>query len=402
MKIGLVLSNPPAYSETFFNSKIKGLINDGFDVKLFVQTGSSNGTFCPVVKAPKVYSNTVIQLLVMCAVYVSLLPRMKRVRRFIHFERKQKISWSSLLKKVYLNAHLLKADLDWVHFGFATQALGSECVAKAIGAKMAVSFRGFDINVYPIKHPKCYDLLWKNVDKVHSISKFLLHQAYDLRLSAQVPYEIITPAVANEILENNNNNNKGEKNKPVELLTIARLHWIKGIDVLIETAELLKEKGFDFSWKIIGSSDQKTTERYQYHIYEKGLQQHIQLLGRLTHKETLMQLQKTNVYVQPSLNEGFCNAVLEAQAMGKLCIATNVGGLPENIEEGVSGWLVPKQTPSALSCKIIEVCALPKIDQYQVGIAAVNRVKTQFTLKDQQQKFVKFYQNDNVTQPTKE
>src|SRR5690606_28909922 len=97
--------------------------------------------------------------------------------------------------KTYLNAHLLKANLDWLHFGFATMALGSETIAKAIGAKMAVSFRGFDINVYPIKHPECYNNLWKHVDKVHSISQYLLNKAISLGLSVETPFVIITPAV---------------------------------------------------------------------------------------------------------------------------------------------------------------------------------------------------------------
>src|SRR5690606_16415229 len=90
--------------------------------------------------------------------------------RYIKLERKEGTRWVLILKKIYLNAYILKQKLDWLHFGFATMALGSETVAKAIGAKMAVSFRGFDIAVYPIKNPGCYKTLWKYVDKLHAIS----------------------------------------------------------------------------------------------------------------------------------------------------------------------------------------------------------------------------------------
>ncbi len=58
------------------------------------------------------------------------------------------------------------------------------------------------------------------------------------------------------------------------------------------------------------------------------------------------------IYVQPSLNEGFCNAVLEAQAMGKLTIASNVGGLPENIVDGKTGWLFENLSSESLAQQI--------------------------------------------------
>src|SRR5690606_33167127 len=132
-----------------------------------------------------------------------------------------------IFKKIYLNTHLLKANLDWLHFGFATMALGSETVAKAINAKMAVSFRGFDINVYPIKHPNCYQRLWKYVDKVHSISKYLLDKARGMGLSEDTLYTIITPAVKLDNLSVPKSITTSSDH--IKIVTIARLTWIKGL-----------------------------------------------------------------------------------------------------------------------------------------------------------------------------
>jgi colanic acid/amylovoran biosynthesis glycosyltransferase len=389
VKIGLVLSNTPAYSETFFNSKIKGLIANGVEVVLYTQVNNYEFDLCKVVTGPKVYANPVLQLFNMLSVFLSLLPKLLVVKRYVVLERNEQTAWPNLIKKLYLNAHLLKADLDWLHFGFATQAIGSELVAKAIDAKMAVSFRGFDINVYPIKHPKCYVLLWDNVDKVHSISQYLLDRAYSLGLRKTTVSEIITPAITQETLCLTSK--KQENNETLQLLTIARLHWIKGIDLLIETAALLKEKRVSFTWKIIGSGDQKSIERYKFHIYERGLQNEVLLIGKLTHEHTLTQLQRTDIYVQPSLNEGFCNAVLEAQALGKLCIATNVGGVPENIIDTKTGWLVSKYDANSLVAKTVEVMSLSNETKNSIRTAARTRVESQFTIKKQQQKFVKFY-----------
>lgn len=389
MRLGIVLSNPPAYSETFFNSKIKGLLDNDVDVTLFTQAADTEFKLCKVVLAPKVYKNPILQYLNMFIVFMGLIPKSSNIIRYIALERKENTSWFNLIKKIYLNAHLLKSNVGCLHFGFATQAIGSELVAKAIGAKMAVSFRGFDINVYPIKDPKCYDLLWKYVDAVHSISQYLLDKAHGLGLSKTKSSMLITPAV--NCKELSSVSVKQQDSSKLQILTIARLHWIKGINLLIETAALLKENGLSFTWRIIGDGDQKSLERYKFHIYEKGLQEEVLLLGKLTHEQTLTHLQQTDIYVQPSFNEGFCNAVLEAQALGKLCIATDVGGLSENIIDAKTGWLVPSNDAKAMALKINKVMALSEIEKTDIETVAASRVKSQFTIEQQQEQLVKFY-----------
>src|SRR5690606_28765644 len=152
-------------------------------------------TLCPVLESPKVNRNPFLQSWYFIKEFLLLLPHLPTVFRYIKLERKEGSSLRQISKKIYLNAHLLKAKLDWLHFGFATMTLGSETVAKAIGAKMAVSFRGFDINVYPINHPHCYKSLWKHIDKVHSISQYLLDKAITIGLSIETPSAIIAPAV---------------------------------------------------------------------------------------------------------------------------------------------------------------------------------------------------------------
>ena len=200
MRIGIVLSTTPAYSETFFRSKIEGLLKNGFEVILYCHKNDGKFKLCPVVVGPSVSSNPWVQASYFIKEYLLLLPYSKRVLKYIRLEKKEGSSTLQILKKIYLNAHLLKAKVDWLHFGFATMALGSETVAKAIGAKMAVSFRGFDINVYPIKNPGCYSKLWKHVDRVHSISNYLLAKAYQMGLSQNTPSQIITPAVRLDLL----------------------------------------------------------------------------------------------------------------------------------------------------------------------------------------------------------
>lgn len=389
MRIGIVLSQTPGYSETFFTAKIRGLKANGFSVIVFAQKKASNFKLCPVSVAPKVHRFAPLQLLKMIWVFVSLLPYLGRISKFSKLERAEGTSWGALLKKMFLNAHILKANLDWLHFGFTTQALGSEQVAKAIGAKMAVSFRGFDINVYPLKNPGCYAKIWKRVDKVHSISNYLLDKAIGMGLSAKTPFQIITPAVAVQGLPKTNK----YANKVLQLVTIARLQWIKGLDVSIAAMELLKRAGITFHYHIIGDGSIKDTERYTFYVFEAEVTDQIAFHGKLDHKETLNQLSQADIYLQPSLNEGFCNAVLEAQALGKLTIASNAGGLPENVVDGTTGWLFPVGDAVALAKRIIEVSQLSEEEKELVMNRAQHRVQTNFNSDKQQREFVSFYTN---------
>ena len=82
-KIGLVLSQPPGYSETFFNSKIKGLQENGHEVILF--TGPCQVTYklCKHKKSPSVNRFLVLQVFNMCLVGLTLLPHITTVKRFI-------------------------------------------------------------------------------------------------------------------------------------------------------------------------------------------------------------------------------------------------------------------------------------------------------------------------------
>ena len=392
MHIAIILSQTPSYSETFFNSKIKGLKEKGIDVVLFCQKKDSGFQLCPVIELPKVNANPIVQAWCFLKEFLLLLPYFSKVFRFVKLERGEGSSIIQIFKRVYLNAPLLKAKLAWLHFGFATQALGSETVAKAIGAKMAVSFRGFDIAVYPVKHPNCYIRLWKHVDKVHSISNYLLKEAYKLGLSDKTPYQIITPAVDLNLITASKFNSK-TTSETLQIVTIARLHYIKGIDILIETAALLKQKDFNFRWTVIGSGSKKDTERYRYHLYEKGLEREVVLTGKLSHQETLSYLNKALIYVQPSLSEGFCNAVLEAQAMGLLCIATNTGGIPENILHEHTGWVVPKNSPELMTQKLIEVLNLSFDEMEIISNKAIERVRKEFNIEKQQQEFLDFYKS---------
>lgn len=85
---------------------------------------------------------------------------------------------------------------------------------------------------------------------------------------------------------------------------------------------------------------------------ELGLEEIVKFLGRRSDIAEL--LAQFDVFVLPSIAEACPMAVLEAMAMEKPIVATNVSGIPEQIEDGESGWLVPSKDPDALAAAILE------------------------------------------------
>lgn len=385
-----MLSNAPGYSETFFCSKIVGLKNSGFEVTLFVQKNTTDFNLCNLVKAPKVSKrNLMLQFLKVGFVLLVFIIRFpKRLSKFIVLERRVNRSWNQIIKNIYNNSHILKSNLDWLHFGFATMAIQSEHVAKAIGAKMAVSLRGFDIDMYPERHPHCYDILWKQVDKVHAISKYLLSKAYQLGLSRGKMFSIISPAVNLNLFSPQGFSFSKDK---IKILTVARLHQIKDLNYVIETMAILKRHGTDFEYEIIGDGLEYANLVKQ--IHRLNLNNEIKLVGKQKHEIIVEALRQADLYIQYSESEGFCNAVLEAQAVGLLCIVSDGGALPENVLHEQTGWVVPKRNPKLLVRTIQEVINLPESVKQKVSIAAKERVKNEFDLNRQQELFKTFYEN---------
>lgn len=388
MTIGIVLSKPPTYSETFILNKIKGLQVQGYDVKLFVQKIDVKFNLCDTKSAPKVYSkNLFLQFIEFLKVLFIFFFNIKVFIRFFKLEKKSNRPIKQLLKNGYNNAHILSSKVDWLHFAFATMALQSEHVAKAINAKMAVSCRGFDLDVYPLKHPKAYTLLWKNVDKLHCISNYMFQRAIVLGYHPMQNNMIISPAIdLTEFVATLNKTNS----KRLEITTIGRLHWIKGITDTLEALSLLKQKGILFNYTIIGEG----TEFYslKFAVHQLNLDNEVKFLGKLNKNSIINILDQTDIYIQYSFSEGFCNAVLEAQAMGCLCVVSDGGALSENIIHEETGWIVEKRNPLSLYNTIIKVINLSDSIKTNIRLNAKTRLVKEFDIKEQWKKFNLFYE----------
>jgi glycosyltransferase involved in cell wall biosynthesis len=137
--------------------------------------------------------------------------------------------------------------------------------------------------------------------------------------------------------------------------TVANLAPIKGIETLIHAAGLLKQSAPDVYYFLVGGCDPSYRERLNARIADYGLQQKFVFAGYQS--DVAPYVSAMDAFVLPSLSEGVPLAIMEAMWLERPIIATMVGGVPEALQEGESGLLVPKEDPQALARAMGRLCS---------------------------------------------
>ena len=123
----------------------------------------------------------------------------------------------------------------------------------------------------------------------------------------------------------------------LKLLFLGKFDKNKGIYDLLEViSELRKTRNSQFELWIGGNGE---TEEVRKIIEHKDLGEHIKYLGWISGHDKEKALADTDIFILPSYNEGLPVSILEAMSYAKPVIATNVGGIPEVVEDKKSGYL---------------------------------------------------------------
>jgi glycosyltransferase involved in cell wall biosynthesis len=137
---------------------------------------------------------------------------------------------------------------------------------------------------------------------------------------------------------------------------VARLVPQKGHLILLDAASLVLERRPDARFVIAG--DGELRETLEDTALRLGIAEHVELCGHVDDVPSL--LATFDVFAFPSLFEGLCLAVIEAQAAGVPVVATPVGGIRETVVDGVTGMLVPVGDPRALANAIVRLLDRPE------------------------------------------
>ncbi len=119
--------------------------------------------------------------------------------------------------------------------------------------------------------------------------------------------------------------------QPLILGTVAAIDVsYKGQVSVIKALGLLKRKGILFHYYLVGQGDPK---RLMDIVERENIIDQVRILGPLKHEEIFDFLKKIDVYIQPSKLEGLPRALVEAMSLGLPCLGSNVGGIPELLDE---------------------------------------------------------------------
>lgn len=143
------------------------------------------------------------------------------------------------------------------------------------------------------------------------------------------------------------------------LLTVGRLDKVKGQDIIPETVRRLKDKGHNLTWYIIGDGELKLTIEKEIEKYDVG--ENVILLGAKQNPYPYMRL--CDIYVQPSLSEGYCVAVEEAKLLKKVIVVTQIPSFVEQIKNGENGFVAKGVTAAEISECIEVLLEKPSVKQ---------------------------------------
>lgn len=260
----------------------------------------------------------------------------------------------------------------------------------AVRGKLVVSFRGSDLTTrrrvatygktFQKGHlflPVCERLKEQLIEQGCDASKIRVHHS-GIRLSRFAYRE--RRRVADE---------------PIRILTVARLVEKKGVAYAIQAMARLKAAGRRVLYTVAGGGPLQT--ELARVTEQAGLEGVVRLVGPKSQEEVLELLHDAHLVVAPSVTaasgeqEGIPNVLKEAMASGLPVVSTHHSGIPELVEDGVSGLLVPERDSEALADRLAYLVDHP--DRWPaMGRAGRQRIEAEFDSEKLTDGLVKLYQ----------
>jgi glycosyltransferase involved in cell wall biosynthesis len=170
---------------------------------------------------------------------------------------------------------------------------------------------------------------------------------------------------------------------PASILTVGRLMPKKGPDDLARAFTLLCRRHPNVVLRVVGEG--KMQPEMEMILSEAGVRDQVQFLGYLAPNEVAEEMQRAHLFCLPCRvgpdgdSEGIPNALKEAMATGLPVVSTYHAGIPELVEDGVSGYLVPERDVEAIADRL--ACLLEEPERWEaMGQAGRAKVEVEFSL----------------------
>jgi glycosyltransferase involved in cell wall biosynthesis len=232
-------------------------------------------------------------------------------------------------------------------------------------------------------------LLQKSIVFPDRLSKFLVYSQENIHRSYGIPLDNIGVSylgVEESFLKVPIVRKKEKKSTLLFVGRIGDRKNQKGLDVLLESMpSILKEK--DVSLRIVGPG---RIESYASTAKKLALSEKIRFLGFMRHEDLFREYSAADMFVFPSRRESFGLVLAEAMALGLPIVSTLSGAIPEVVQDGENGILVPPDNPEELAKAVISLLDSPdKMDE--MSRKGRERVELDFTWKKAAERVLNCY-----------
>lgn len=185
-----------------------------------------------------------------------------------------------------------------------------------------------------------------------------------------------------------------EIKKTVQILFLSNLIESKGVFVLLEACVFLKKKEILFECVFIGGEGDVTASQFNERVMQLGLGEQVSYQGKKYGKEKEQAFSEADIFTFPTYysKECFPLVLLEAMSYSLPVVSTFEGGIPDIVEDGVTGFLVLQKEAQALADKLELLIQNPDIRR-QMGAAGRKKYEKEFTLEIFENRLVEILQD---------
>ena len=398
MKIAIITKKFPKISETFILNQITGLIDRGHQVDVF---GIAPAT-------DTVLHGDVINYHLLGRTRCLKAPRNKfhRLRKAIQlfgssFGKKPIYTLNAFnpvrygLKSINLNTLFLMGpfadDYDIIHCHFGVAGNYALPIKKAgIKSKFVTTFHGFDTRLGFLSNGSIYKELFEYGDCFLAVTdynyKHLVEYGLDEKKIVYHPLGVDIKAFYPQKVAHKKDDNC------IRIITVSRLVQEKGLHYGIEAIRNLQDSLPDkkIEYHIIGEGPLR--KQLESIILDQNMNETVFLQGEMTQDQIKVELDNSDIFLLPSIEESFGVVLLEAQAKRLPVVVSKVGSTYQALQDEVSGFLVPpgdiRQFTERLS-----ILASDYQKRSEMGTAGRKYVENNFNIDNLNDRLVEIYEN---------
>lgn len=267
--------------------------------------------------------------------------------------------------KIYQKLRTIKPDV--FHAQSVLSGIPAWAAKKFLKIPYVVWGQGSDIYLPDRFTRLTSKFILQNADAVLALTQNMkqkMKQIYDRDIS------IVPNGIDLEKFKIPSESKKGRDAKTI--VFVGRLHPVKGVRYLLQAMKIVHAEMPDAKLILVGDGEER--ENLESLTNSLGIRECVEFAGKVPHERIQDYMNQAEVFVLPSLSEGFPVTILEAMACGLPIVATNVRGIPNIVEEGVNGYLVNVKSPDEMAERIL---FLLQNDEMRERMSANNREKVE-------------------------